>query len=100
MSPLKYQCLSCGNQWGNPLANDDNISHGFCQQCVQDRQKEKIRKRQRESGFSDCYARNYSDCTEFICEFRSTCMDSIIKEWEKGLIKDGKRKEIERYPQL
>jgi hypothetical protein len=81
MSPLKYQCIHCGVQWGNLTAGDDNISHGFCRKCLREKQKELVWRRQHREYVSDCYARGYEDCTETVCAFWSSCLDKNIREW-------------------
>lgn len=90
MSPLKYECLNCGSQWGNQEANDENISHGFCKRCLRDLMKKHVWNRQQKEGFSQCYAKGYNDCTEHVCAFFESCSDYVVQEWEKENI-NGKR---------
>lgn len=85
MNPLdlKYECLRCHAQWGNTTAGDNDISHGICKKCLRELQKEKVWKRQRGEGFSDCYAKGYDDCTEYRCSFWTSCLDEVILAWER-----------------
>ena len=32
---LKYKCLMCGIEWGDPHATESDISHGYCPSCIQ-----------------------------------------------------------------
>ena len=90
MSPLKYRCISCGFSWGNLEANENDISHGICKSCLRSLQTDLVRKRQIKEGFSDCYAHGYEDCTELMCYFWSSCLDSTVKEWKERVENESK----------
>ena len=32
---LKYKCLMCGIEWGDPHATESDISHGYCPSCIE-----------------------------------------------------------------
>ena len=34
---LKYKCLLCEIEWGDPRATESDISHGYCPTCIQER---------------------------------------------------------------
>jgi hypothetical protein len=85
-TPLKYKCLKCQKEWGDLNAGDDNISHGFCRRCLRELQKDTVRRRQRNEGYSPCYAKGYEDCSEECCAFWSNCLEENIKEWERHTI--------------
>ena len=83
---LKYKCLLCGIEWGDPRATEFDISHGYCPKCIQKRYTSRIHRAQRESGYSDCFNRGLNNCPEERCSFRSACQDDLITSWKKAII--------------
>jgi hypothetical protein len=83
---LKYQCLLCGVEWGDPRASESDISHGYCPSCIRKRYTSRIHKSQRDQGYSDCFNRGYNDCAEESCSFRAACQDASINNWKRAII--------------
>ena len=86
---LKYKCLLCGIEWGDPRATEFDISHGYCPTCIQKRYTSRIHRAQREAGYSDCFNRGYNDCAEERCCFRAACQDDMIGGWKKTIIENS-----------
>ena len=83
---LKYKCLLCEIEWGDPRATEFDISHGYCPTCIQKRYTNRIHKAQREAGTSECFNRGYNNCPEERCCFRSACQDDLIRNWRRAII--------------
>lgn len=83
---LKYKCLLCEIEWGDPRATESDISHGYCPTCIQERYTSRIHKSQREAGYSDCFNRGRNNCPEGRCSFRSACQDDLIRSWKRAII--------------
>jgi hypothetical protein len=83
---LKYKCLLCGIEWGDPGATELDISHGCCPACIRNQYTSRIHRAQLEAGFSDCFNRGYNDCAEDGCCFRAACQDELIKGWKRAVI--------------
>ena len=83
---LKYKCLTCGLEWGDPKAPETQISHGYCRLCVRHLYTDKIRRSQLKSGYSDCFNRGYNDCSEGTCWFRAACQDRLVQDWQEEII--------------
>lgn len=92
---LKYKCLLCGIEWGDPRASELDISHGYCPTCIRTRYTGKIHKSQREAGYSDCFNRGYNDCSEESCSFRAACQEELIKGWKQAVIQRAAAEESE-----
>jgi hypothetical protein len=87
---LKYKCLLCGIEWGNPQASESDISHGCCPKCIRGRYTDRIHRSQRQQGYSDCFNRGYNDCTEDRCRFRAACQDASVRRWTEEVIETPK----------
>ena len=83
---VKFKCLLCGIEWGNPQATDSDISHGYCPTCIRRRYTERIHEAQLKAGYSDCFNRGHNHCTEECCRFRAACQDDLIGSWKKAII--------------
>lgn len=83
---LKYKCLLCGIEWGDPEASDLEISHGYCPICVRKCYTEKIRGAQLKSGYSDCFNRGHNNCSEEHCWFRAACIDELVERWKDKIV--------------
>lgn len=83
---LKYKCLLCGIEWGDPEASDLDISHGYCPLCVRQCYTEKIRRAQLKSGYSDCFNRGHNNCSEEHCWFRLACLDHLVDDWKDKIV--------------
>jgi hypothetical protein len=83
---LKYKCLMCGIEWGDPEATEGEVSHGYCPRCIRASYQDKIHTAQLRSGYSDCFNRGYSDCSENSCCFRFACQEESIAYWEQAVI--------------
>jgi hypothetical protein len=83
---LKFKCLVCGIEWGNPEATEADISHGYCPTCIRIRYTGRIHESQLKAGYSDCFNRGYNECTEERCCFRTACQDDLIVSWKKAII--------------
>jgi hypothetical protein len=83
---LKYKCLLCGIEWGDPRATDSDISHGYCPACIRNQYTSRIHRAQREAGYSDCFNRGHNDCSEEGCCFRAACQDELIRGWKRAVI--------------
>jgi hypothetical protein len=83
---LKYKCLLCGIEWGDPLATESDVSHGYCPSCIRKRYTNRIHRAQRNSGYSDCFNRGYNDCAEDRCCFRAACQDDLVRSWARAII--------------
>ncbi len=88
---MKYECLLCGAQWGDPEASESDISHGYCPLCLRAFYTDKIRRSQVKSGYSDCFNRGYNDCSEENCWFRAACQDAHIEGWRGEVFSPGAR---------
>ena len=95
---LKYRCLLCGIEWGDVHATDSDISHGYCLACIRARYTDRIRASQRRAGYSDCFNRGYSDCSEEACRFRQACHKDALGSWEKGCLKKRDSSETSAQP--
>ncbi len=84
---LKYKCMICEVEWGDPRATEHDISHGYCPVCIRKRYTEKIHRSQLKHGYSDCFNRGHNDCTEAGCCFRTACQDDSMASWKKRLLK-------------
>ena len=83
---VKYKCLLCGIEWGNPEATDSDISHGYCPNCIRACYTDRIHEAQLKAGFSDCFNRGHSDCSEDACRFRAACQDDSVSNWKEEVI--------------
>ncbi len=83
---LKYKCLMCGIEWGNPQATDADISHGYCPACIRKRYTERIHQAQQKAGYSDCFNRGHNDCSELSCCFRTACQEESVARWREKLL--------------
>lgn len=92
---LKYKCLMCGIEWGDPLATEADISHGYCPKCIRDCYTDKIHRSQRQAGYSDCFNRGHDNCTEEECCFRAACQEDLIRDWKKEIIESNGDSELE-----
>lgn len=86
---LKYKCLLCGIEWGNPQATELDISHGYCPKCIRERFTDRIHRAQKKEGYSDCFNRGYNDCSEVRCSFRAACQDASVTRWRRKVIASG-----------
>jgi hypothetical protein len=86
MAVTKHQCLICKIEWGDSDASDEDISHGYCPLCIRRYYTDRIRQAQRNAGFSDCFNRGFSDCSEFACWFWSACQDRRVAMWDAQVI--------------
>jgi len=84
---LKYKCLLCGIEWGDPQATESDISHGYCPTCIRSRYTQRIHQAQRRAGYSDCFNRGYNNCSEERCCFRAACQDDLIGSWKRAIIR-------------
>ena len=48
---LKYKCLLCGIEWGDPGATELDISHGYCPACIRKQYTSRIHRAQIEAGY-------------------------------------------------
>jgi hypothetical protein len=78
---LKFRCLLCGIEWGDPQATECDISHGYCPSCIRKRYTERIHRSQLKAGYSACFNRGFNDCSEEGCCFRSACQDDSVSRW-------------------
>jgi hypothetical protein len=83
---LKYKCLLCGVEWGDPTASELDVSHGYCPKCIRSRYTEKIHQAQLKAGYSDCFNRGYNNCTEGKCSFRAACQENLVADWNDKVI--------------
>lgn len=83
---LKYKCLLCGIEWGDPEATDADISHGYCPACIRTRYTERIHEAQVREGYSDCFNRGYNNCSEVGCCYRPACQDDSVASWRERLL--------------
>ncbi len=83
---LKYKCLLCGIEWGDPRASESDISHGYCPTCIRKQYTSRIHRAQREAGYSDCFNRGHNDCAEHACCFRTACQEDLVKSWKRAII--------------
>lgn len=83
---LKYKCLLCGIEWGDPQATESDVSHGYCPSCIRKRYTSRIHRAQRDAGYSDCFNRGYNDCAEEHCCFRAACQDDLVRSWKRAVI--------------
>jgi hypothetical protein len=83
---LKYKCLLCAREWGDPQATGFDVSHGYCPACIRERYTERIQQAQLRAGYSDCFNRGYNDCSEASCCFRTACQDELVARWKKRLL--------------
>ena len=81
---LKYKCLLCGIEWGDPRASESDISHGYCPTCIRKQYTSRIHRAQREAGSSDCFNRGHNDSAEHACCFRNSMSRGFGKKLEKG----------------
>jgi len=93
---LKYKCLLCGIEWGDPGATELDISHGCCPACIRNQYTSRIHRAQLEAGYSDCFNRGYNDCAEDGCCFRAACQEELIKGWKRAVIQRASAAEPER----
>ena len=49
---LKYKCLLCGIEWGDPGATELDISHGCCPACIRNQYTSRIHRAQLQAGYS------------------------------------------------
>jgi hypothetical protein len=84
---LKYKCLMCGIEWGDPQASESDISHGFCPTCIRKRYTDRIHRSQIQAGYSDCFNRGYDDCSEQSCCFRTACLEQSVRSWREAIIR-------------
>lgn len=84
---LKYKCLLCGIEWGDPQASESEISHGYCPACIQERYTHRIHRAQIQAGYSDCFNRGYNDCAEERCRYRAACQDVLVGRWKQAIIR-------------
>ena len=84
---LKYKCLLCGIEWGDPHATEGEISHGYCPTCIRKHYTHRIHQAQRRAGYSDCFNRGHNDCDEEHCCFRAACQDDLIGSWKRAIIR-------------
>ena len=92
---LKYKCLLCGIEWGDPQATEAEISHGYCPVCIRKRYTARIHQAQMRAGYSDCFNRGYNDCSEVSCCFRMACQDDSVVSWRKRLLESVDVQEID-----
>lgn len=83
---LKYKCLLCGIEWGDPEATSFDVSHGYCPACIRERYTERIHQAQLRAGCSDCFNRGHNDCPEASCCFRTACQDELVARWKRRLL--------------
>jgi len=83
---LKYKCLLCGIEWGDPRATESQVSHGYCPSCIRKQYTHRIHRAQRAAGYSDCFNRGYNDCGEEHCCFRAACQDDLVRSWKNAII--------------
>jgi hypothetical protein len=83
---LKYQCLICGIEWGDPRATELDVSHGYCPACIRTRFTDRIHRAQLKEGYSDCFNRGYNDCSEEECCFRTACQELFVSNWKRRVI--------------
>lgn len=84
---MKYKCLVCGIEWGDPQAPESEISHGYCPTCIRTRYTERIHQAQLRAGYSACFNKGYNDCGEEHCCFRTACQDELIGSWKREVIR-------------
>ncbi|MGB6066314.1 MAG: hypothetical protein WBG50_16045 [Desulfomonilaceae bacterium] len=92
---LKYKCLLCGIEWGDPRASETDISHGYCPTCIRKQYTSRIHRAQRAAGYSDCFNRGHNDCAEHGCCFRAACQEDLVKSWKRAIIQAGAAAEPE-----
>jgi hypothetical protein len=83
---MKFKCLLCGVECGDPQATESDISHGYCPKCIRKRYTQRIHEAQVRAGDSDCFNRGYNGCGEEHCCFRVACQDDLIGKWKKAII--------------
>jgi hypothetical protein len=83
---LKYKCLVCGIEWGDPQATESEISHGYCPICIRERYTERIHQAQVQAGYCACFNSGCNDCGEERCCFRAACQDELIASWKRAVI--------------
>jgi hypothetical protein len=83
---LKYKCLLCGIEWGDPQATAFDVSHGYCPVCIRERYTQRIHQAQLRAGYTDCFNRGRSNCSETSCCFRTACQDDLVARWKKRLL--------------
>lgn len=84
---LKYKCLMCGVEWGDPQAGESDISHGFCPTCIRKQYTTRIHQAQLQAGYSDCFNRGYNNCSEQACCFRTACQEELLRTWRAAIIR-------------
>ena len=71
---MTYQCIACKKNWiTNDLVTED-ISHGFCKECVRERLAPIYQKKQLDEGHFDCFARSMGYCDQINCKYRPICI--------------------------
>ena len=96
---LKYKCLLCGIEWGDPQAAASDVSHGYCPACIRERYTDKIHQAQRGAGYSDCFNRGHNDCSEQTCCFRPACQDDLVARWKRRLLLSADAENAEAFGQ-
>jgi hypothetical protein len=92
---LKYKCLLCGIEWGDPHATDSDISHGYCPKCIRRLYTDRIHQQQIQAGYSDCFNRGYNDCSEELCRFRAACQEDSVRSWRAAVIRTIEAQELD-----
>ena len=83
---IKYKCLLCSIEWGDPGATEWDISHGYCPTCIRKHYTSRIRRAQRRGGHADCFNSGNNACAEERCWFRAACQDDLIRSWKRVII--------------
>ena len=71
---MKFKCIRCDKEWGEG-DHEDFFSHGLCKGCLKIALTEIYRKRQREGGHFDCFARSTDFCDQLNCCYRNVCLE-------------------------
>jgi len=94
---LKYKCLLCGIEWGDPQATEAEISHGYCPLCIRKGFTERIQRAQVRAGHCECFNNGYNDCSEAECCFRPACQDDSVVNWTKRVLGSVDVQEMQPY---
>lgn len=71
---MTYKCINCGYMWVEGIETND-ISHGYCRDCLKEILTEKIRAKQLIEGNFDCFNNGTDYCDQYNCKYYWLCVD-------------------------
>lgn len=72
---MKFKCIHCDVEWGDGDPVKEGFSHGLCKRCLKLGLTETYRKRQKNEGYYDCFARSDGFCDQLNCSYRKICLE-------------------------